>query len=60
MVNNFRRNNAADKLYTFDIIFNPDKLKKEIKPYVDKADFSKNENFIELFNLLVSVFIFCS
>lgn len=38
MVDDFRRNHVADKFYTPDILFNQDKLQREIQPYVDEAN----------------------
>lgn len=42
MVDDFRRNKIADKFYTPDIVFNTDKLQREIQPYADEANLSKN------------------
>ncbi|KAJ6641035.1 hypothetical protein Bhyg_05968 [Pseudolycoriella hygida] len=38
MSEDFRRNRIADKFYTADIITNPDKLSRELQPYIDAAD----------------------
>lgn len=38
MVDDFRRNKVADKFYTPDLLFNNDKLQREIQPYVDEAN----------------------
>ncbi|CRK97808.1 CLUMA_CG011184, isoform A [Clunio marinus] len=42
MVDDFRRNHVADKFYTPDLLFNNDKLQREIQPYVDKASIQCN------------------
>lgn len=41
MVDDFRRNKVADKFYTPDLLFNSDKLQREIKPYTDEANLSE-------------------
>lgn len=40
MAEDFRRNRIADKFYTTDLITNPDKLSKELQPYLDATDLS--------------------
>lgn len=41
MIDNFRRNKIADRFYTPDLLFNNEKLQREIQPYVDEANFRK-------------------
>lgn len=41
MIDDFRKNRIADKFYTTDLITNPDKLSKELQPYIDAANLSK-------------------
>lgn len=36
----FRRNRIADKFYTTDLLTNPDKLSRELQPYLDATDLS--------------------
>lgn len=38
IVDNFRRNNVAEKFYTIDILTGQDTLSKGIQPYVDEAN----------------------
>lgn len=38
MIDDFRRNHVADKFYTPDLLFNTDKLRREIQPHVDEAN----------------------
>lgn len=40
MSEDFRRNRVADKFYTTDIITNPEKLSRELQPYIDAANLS--------------------
>ena len=37
MIDDFRRNHVADKIWTSDLVFNTDKLQRELKPYRDEA-----------------------
>lgn len=41
MIDDFRRNKVADKFYTVDLVFNTEKLQREIQPYVDEANLSE-------------------
>lgn len=38
MIDEFKSNHLADKFYTPDLLFNTEKLKREIQPFVDEAD----------------------
>ncbi|KAG5681727.1 hypothetical protein PVAND_011137 [Polypedilum vanderplanki] len=38
MIADFRRNKVADQFYTTDLLFDQDKLTREIQPYVDEAN----------------------
>lgn len=40
MSDDFRRNKIVDKFYTSDLLTNPDKLSRELQPYIDVAELS--------------------
>ena len=42
MVDDFRSNKVVDKFFSADLLFNNEKLKREIQPYVDFANYSES------------------
>lgn len=52
MSDDFRRNRIADKFYTTDVITNPEKLSKELQPYIDEADLSMYTVVINKCNII--------
>lgn len=54
MIDDFQSKQIFDNFYPEDVILNPQKLKRELQPFFEEADFSKLYNITyNTFNLIV-------